>query len=54
MCGCCWESTNSRRAREEARKLNQKMPDDVMVYGFLTDANIELGNYKEAEESPPS
>jgi len=25
------------------------MPDDVMVYGFLTDANVELGNYKEAE-----
>jgi tetratricopeptide (TPR) repeat protein len=38
-------------AREAARKLNQKMPDDVMVYGFLTDANIELGNYKEAEDS---
>jgi len=38
-------------ARERARKLNQKMPDDVMVYGFLTDANIELGNYKEAEDA---
>ena len=38
-------------AREEARKLNKNMPDDVMVYGFLTDANIELGDYKEAEES---
>jgi tetratricopeptide (TPR) repeat protein len=38
-------------AREEARKLNKKMPDDVMVYGFLTDANIELGDYKEAEDS---
>jgi tetratricopeptide (TPR) repeat protein len=38
-------------AREEALKLNKKMPDDVMVYGFLTDANIELGNYKEAEDS---
>jgi len=38
-------------AREEARKLNKRMPDDVMVYGFLTDANIELGDYKEAEES---
>jgi tetratricopeptide (TPR) repeat protein len=38
-------------AREEALKLNKKMPDDVMVYGFLTDANIELGNYKEAENS---
>jgi tetratricopeptide (TPR) repeat protein len=38
-------------AREEARKINKKMPDDVMVYGFLTDANVELGDYKEAEES---
>jgi tetratricopeptide (TPR) repeat protein len=38
-------------ARERARKLNKRMPDDVMVYGFLTDANIELGNYKEAEDS---
>jgi len=34
---------------EAARKLNQRMPDDVMVYGFLTDANVELGNYKDAE-----
>jgi tetratricopeptide (TPR) repeat protein len=38
-------------AREEACKLNKKMPDDVMLYGFLTDANVELGNYKEAEEA---
>ena len=36
-------------ALEAAKKLNKKMPDDVMVYGFLTDANVELGNYKEAE-----
>jgi tetratricopeptide (TPR) repeat protein len=32
-----------------AKTLNQKMPDDVMLYGFLTDANVELGNYKDAE-----
>lgn len=38
-------------AREEALKLNKKMPDDVMVYGFLADANAELGNYDEAEKS---
>src|SRR6266852_8226430 len=38
-------------ARDEARKLNKRVPDDVMVYGFLTDANIELGDYKEAEDS---
>jgi tetratricopeptide (TPR) repeat protein len=38
-------------AREEALKLNKRMPDDVMVYGFLADANAELGNYGEAEKS---
>jgi tetratricopeptide (TPR) repeat protein len=36
-------------ALQAAQKLIQKVPDDVMLYGFLTDANIELGNYKEAE-----
>jgi tetratricopeptide (TPR) repeat protein len=36
-------------ALEEAKKLNKKMPEDVMVYGFLTDANVELGNYPDAE-----
>jgi tetratricopeptide (TPR) repeat protein len=38
-------------ALDEARKLNKKMPDDVMVYGFLTDANVELGNYNDAEHA---
>jgi len=36
-------------ALEAAKKLNQRMPDDVMLWGFLTDANVELGNYKDAE-----
>src|ERR1700685_796126 len=36
-------------ALDAGKKLNQKMPDDVMLYGFLTDANVELGNYKDAE-----
>jgi tetratricopeptide (TPR) repeat protein len=38
-------------ALDAAIKLNQKMPDDVMLYGFLTDANVELGNYKDAEKA---
>lgn len=38
-------------AREQALRLNKRVPDDVMVYGFLTDANVELGNYKEAEDA---
>src|SRR3954466_9643126 len=36
-------------ALEEAKKLNKRLPDDIMTYGFLADANVELGNYKEAE-----
>jgi tetratricopeptide (TPR) repeat protein len=36
-------------ALEAAKNLSRKVPDDVMLYGFLTDANVELGNYKEAE-----
>jgi len=38
-------------ALEEAKKLNKRMPDDVMTYAFLTDANVELGNYSDAENS---
>jgi len=39
------------KALEAATALNQQMPDDLLVYGFLTDANVELGRYKEAEEA---
>ena len=38
-------------ALEKAKELNKKMPDDVMLYGFLTDANVELGNYDDAEKA---
>ena len=34
-----------------ATALNHKVPDDLMVYGMLTDANIELGKYDDAEKS---
>jgi tetratricopeptide (TPR) repeat protein len=36
-------------ALDAAIALNKKVPDDVMVYGLLTEANAELGNYKDAE-----
>lgn len=36
------------KALETATKLNKMAPDDVSVYGYLVDANAELGNYKEA------
>lgn len=38
-------------ARDLAIKLNKRMPDDVLVYGFLTDAHVELGEYDEAEKA---
>ncbi len=38
-------------ALAEAEELNQLVPDDVQVYGLLTDANVELGNYAAAEEA---
>jgi tetratricopeptide (TPR) repeat protein len=38
-------------ALEAATVLNKKVPDDVLVYGFLVDANAELGNYRAAENA---
>ena len=38
-------------AVEKATALNKRAPDDVMVWGFLTDANVELGNYADAEKA---
>ena len=38
-------------ALEAAKALNKQVPDAVMVYGMLTDANVALGNYKDAETS---
>lgn len=38
-------------ARERARALQRRVPDDVLVYGYLVDANVELGSYAEAEEA---
>jgi tetratricopeptide (TPR) repeat protein len=37
------------KALELATALNKKTPDDVMVYGLVADADIELGNYNDAE-----
>ena len=38
-------------AREVATRLNRRIPDDLMVYGLLTDANVELGDYAQAEKA---
>ena len=39
------------KALELATALNKKTPDDVMVYGLVADADIELGNYDDAERA---
>jgi tetratricopeptide (TPR) repeat protein len=39
------------KAREMALRLNRQTPDDVTVYGYLADANAELGNYQEAVDA---
>ncbi len=36
---------DAKKIAEEARAIN---PDNAYVYGILTDANVELGNYEEA------
>ncbi|MDQ2746393.1 MAG: tetratricopeptide repeat protein [Acidobacteriota bacterium] len=38
-------------ALEYGTKLHQENSQDSIVYGILTDANVELGNYKEAAEA---
>jgi tetratricopeptide (TPR) repeat protein len=38
-------------ALEAAKTLNKRVPDDVMIYALLTDANVELGNYSDAENA---
>jgi tetratricopeptide (TPR) repeat protein len=34
-----------------ATALNKEVPDDLTVYGYLADANAELGNYPQAVEA---
>ena len=38
-------------ALEAGKKLQAEFPADAFVYGVLTDANVELGNYEQAVEA---
>jgi tetratricopeptide (TPR) repeat protein len=38
-------------ARELGLELQKEFPNDPFIYGVLTDANVELGNYDEAVRS---
>src|SRR6202166_2129469 len=40
-----------RQALDEARALNQRMPDAVLVWGYMAEAEAALGDYQQAEES---
>lgn len=36
---------------EYGKELNKEFPKDAFIFGVLTDANVELGNYEEAVKS---
>ena len=40
-----------RQALEEAQALNHRMPDAVLIWGYMAEAEAALGDYKQAEES---
>jgi predicted Zn-dependent protease len=38
-------------ALQKAQAVNRRVPDDLMTYGMLVDAYVELGRYAEAEQA---
>lgn len=40
-----------RPALEQARGLNHRMPDAVLVWGYIAEAEAALGDYQQAEEA---
>jgi len=40
-----------QEALEAGTQLQKAYPQDAFIYGVLTDANVELGNYKEAADA---
>ena len=39
------------RALTLAQSLNEQVPDDVMTYGYIADADLALGDYVDAEKA---
>lgn len=39
------------KALRQANELNRKMPDDIVFWGYLVDANMAIGEYAEAEKA---
>jgi tetratricopeptide (TPR) repeat protein len=42
---------NYRPALEEAQLLNHRMPDAVLIWAYMAEAEAALGDYKQAEQS---
>ena len=42
------------QALKKSRELNQRMPNDLLVYALLADAAVEMGEYEEAEKAVQS
>jgi tetratricopeptide (TPR) repeat protein len=42
---------NYHPALEEARSLNHRMPDAVLIWAYMAEAEAALGDYKQAEEA---
>jgi tetratricopeptide (TPR) repeat protein len=42
---------NYRQALEEARALNHRMPDAVLVWGYMAEADAAIGDYDQAEQA---
>src|SRR5450432_362120 len=40
-----------QRALVIAKAINEKVPDDVMTYGYIADADLALGDYAAAEKA---
>lgn len=40
-----------QKAAEAGEALNKQVPDDVLTYGLLSDAYVELGKYEQAEKA---
>lgn len=40
-----------QKAADAAEALNKLVPDDVLTYGFMSDAYVELGRYDDAEKA---
>ena len=38
-------------AKDKATQLNRHTPDDAMIYGFIAEADIALGDYEAAEQA---